>query len=219
MRDRPVPGWTLVANHVPAWLGPISNGCTLIFECSPLDVRGTKSTRKGGDDPAFNGRFHVLRDGRPAVRPVQQVLATAGHVPALGKRLVEELADHVARRWREKTREAVLFACGEVNLVSGGGRSNARWDRDVIPASSVRGRRLVLNPAHTPSTLPAMRDKRAWLSGRGGWLFTTANVFPGWERSAHRAAAAWHDGEPSALESPQARAPEGGFAVHVVTVR
>jgi hypothetical protein len=212
------PGWTLVTDRVPAWLRTASKGCTVVFECVPPGQSGSKTMGKGGDDPAFDGLFHVLHDGRPAVRPVQQVLAQAGQVAKHGVRLVEQLADPKARRWRERTHEALLLACGEVNLVSGGGRSSARWERRDLVASSVRGGRLVLNPAHTPTTLPAMRHKRAWLSGAGGWLLMTANVYTARPRSAHRGAVAWRNGKRVELEEPDLWACDSGFAVHVVTV-
>jgi hypothetical protein len=212
------PGWTLATARVPAWMAVASKGCTLIFECFPPGAGGQKITGKGGDDPTFDGRFHVLRDGRPKVQPVQQVLAQAGQLAKHGERLAKELATPDARRWSEGSREALLLACGEVNLVRGGGRSEPRWERADLGASRLRGGRLVLNPAHTPTPLAAMRDKRRWLSGRGGWLFMTANLYTGKERSTHRAADAWHSGKSLRLESLDARAHNAGFAVHVATL-
>jgi hypothetical protein len=83
--------------------------------------------------------------------------------------------------------------------------------------------RLVVNPAHTPTSIQAMRDKRAWLS-KGRTLLLTANTYrTHWldddgnpaGRRAHQAATAWVDGERMDLA---VAAEEPGFRVLTVDV-
>ena len=211
------PGWTVVAEGVPAWLSALSKDCTLIFECVPPDQRGSKTIMKQDDDATFDGRFHVLRDGRLLLKqPARQVLAGAGQIAARGDELARELGDSGKRRWTAGSREALLIVCGEVNVVSGGGSSRARWDRKDLPESDMRGGRLILNPAHTRMAPQAVRDKQAWLSRRGGFLLTTANVYAGTSRSSHRAADAWTNGRRAPRSNVRASA--NGHAVHVVSV-
>jgi hypothetical protein len=77
-----------------------------------------------------------------------------------------------------------LLVCAEPNVV-----------REHAP-SPLPELDTILNPAHTPSRLPAMQRKRAELAAQGT-LFTTANTHDGWTprkgktRSAARHGAEW----------------------------
>jgi len=215
------PGWTLVTHRphaLPSWLRAASAGRTIICECIPPRSARPKTGGKVGNDPMFDGWFHVVRDGTSVLQPVKQVLSEAHHVARYGSELARELGRSDARRWREGGVRAIFMACGEVNIVSGGGPSEASWRRTDLSDPTRDGARLVLNPAHTPSSPQAMRDKREFLSRGGGWLMTTANVYTA-DRSRYRAADAWHDGEAANhLEGPNELARDRGYAVHVATI-
>jgi hypothetical protein len=131
---------------------------------------------------------------------VRQVLAEADDVrdPSLLQELVKQIGSPELRRWKQEAQEALLLICGEVNIVAGGGNGPARHREEAelmgLEQGALKGGMLVLNPAHTPSTLQALRDKRSWLSRSGGCVLSTANTYSGHPaRNAWSGAAAWID--------------------------
>src|SRR5205085_270378 len=110
------------------------------------------------------------------------------------------------RRWAVPAiGEAMLYVCGEVNIIKGG--KDGPDDCRILEEAEEEGLReqdlltpLVINPAHTLSILPAMRGKRAWLS-KGGLLIHTANTHTAWvkdgkrKNASHTAAMVWVRGK------------------------
>lgn len=211
------PGWTIVARTVPAWLRVLSRDCTLVVECLPPNASRSKAD-------GYHGRTHVIRDGRTILGRVQQVLSTGVEVARKSERLrlVQAIIDPSARRWSIGPQRALLLVCGEVNIVGGGGKARAchraELDDEGLPEPRLRGPWLVVNPAHTPTPLYAMRQKRAWLSGRRGWLVTTANVFTAPRRSRRTAARAWWKGDDARMLTVVGDPVATGYAVHVLAV-
>jgi hypothetical protein len=167
-------------------------------------------------------RSCVAVDGRLVVGPAPQYVAEAPELwggedlSPRGSTLVQSLQrpGPDGRRWTiPGVGAAMLVVCGEVNFVGGGGPADCyNWESVEaagLTEEGLAGVRCVVNPAHTLSSLQALRDKRAWLS-RGGLLLQTANIHSGgWEktgesgsvpgRASHEAARAWVRREPYEL--------------------
>ena len=208
------PGWTVVGKSAPAWMVAGSKGRTIAFECLSPAVCGpasrasktvSKNTVNDRDVAEFSRpwRTFVARDGAVVVDAVQR-LATARRRAVHGRRLIADL--QAGDRYFDG---GVLWICGEIEILEGGGRSNVR-NGTGLPEGALR-RTVVLNPAHTKEGPQPSRDKREWLS-KGGWLFKSANTFTGgWSYwvdggaeagyedvawASHVAAAAWRNGAP-----------------------
>jgi hypothetical protein len=152
------PGWTLVEPALPPWLLDASAGCTVVVECILPDTKPRSgSPRKGR--PASKGKVRSA-----GVAPVPETIPSwcrwRGYVVADGQVVVGRAPQFVAEICRN--RQAVEDA--------------------GLTAEDLARLRLVVNPAHTASSLAALRDKRARLS-RGGLVLHTANTQSGgWQR-------------------------------------
>ncbi len=192
------PGWTVVGTSPPPWLLNASRGRTIVCECLHPDGTATKENRTrpaaskerripdraaGAVDeapaPWPSWTTYLLKDGKVAVTATQR-FARASDRAAGSAALLGDLTDG-----SRSDSDAILWVCGEVELLSGGGGRRGGGPNPVRNEtkhrdSVLRGGGVVLNPAHTRAGPQASRDKRAWLS-RGGWLLNTANTHArGW---------------------------------------
>lgn len=173
------PGWTLVGETLPRRvLAACGDRVVVIEGIGGLGKRTAKARYPWSTYVVWRGE--VVARGR-------QLLATAAEVSEENvTRLARELAG--PRTFVHPTLGRTgLLVCGEPNVV----REHAR---SPLPELDT-----ILNPAHTPSRLPAMQRKRAKLASRGT-LVTTANTHDGWTprrgkaRPAARHAAEWFHG-------------------------
>lgn len=232
-----LPGYTVASRHPPTEIIELSKGRTIVFECLwPRAPEASKRARR----PWWS---FVARDERLISSGVRQWFSSSNEVTPGGllgagtTELLRELREGTPRRWKVDGVAFTLLVCGETNLVRGFvDAAGAR--RCGLPAAVparverwVRGAgRVVLNPAHTWSTLPWMADKRVWLS-QGGWYLHTANRHSSYaryfldddgqtqtknaRRSRDHVAAAWRDGHPAALTP----GPTGsGYSVQTVDI-
>lgn len=211
-----LPGWTVVADEPPAWLLKLSKGCTLIFECL-WPAAGTHGKEAGR-------AMYVARNGEVVVGPIFQWIVEADDLwrnttclsPAAIS-LAREIAAPTPRRWNAggALGGSLLMVCGEVNIVgdkvSGpeGHRHHHGFHHAEVLAvgltmDGLRANGLIVNPAHTATSVEAMRVRRRWLS-QGGWVLLTANTHSAWTKSTDdgpkkgaaswNAASAWRLGE------------------------
>jgi hypothetical protein len=190
------PGWTLRKGEPPDWLLESSTACTIVAEClSRSGVTGV----------------YVMHAGQIVLGPVRQRIGEAKELTKKGSSsgdadaLMHELRAG-SRRWAVPgIGDAILYICGEVNIVG----SCEHRVRKVAADAGVTERSLlaslVVNPSHTASPLPAMRDKRAWLSQRGLLIHTANTYSSGWTKKRQAdlpgkasitAAKAWSRGRP-----------------------
>lgn len=186
------PGWTVVGTCPPPWLVDASQGRTIACECLHPDGTADKEHRapvatgkeRRAPDPTIGGAHvatapwpswttYLLRDGEVRVAATQR-FARANDRARGSDALITDL-----EAGGRSDGDAILWICGEVELLSGGGGRRGGGKNPVRNAtkcedSKLRGGGIVLNPAHTRAGPQASRDKRAWLSG-DGWLLSTAN--------------------------------------------
>lgn len=191
------PGWTLVGNEVPEWVTEATEGRTFAVEMLPPEA----------EEPA---QAFVIRDRQVLVGPVAQLFWSGDDVGYIGSpseeavQLAAELAGAAPdRRWSETAwPSAGLILCGEVNVIKTEG-GNTEPTVAGLPSFD-----LILNPAHTPSKLPAMTTKRRYFSRMrpNGVLLSTATIHGQWKqinkkgkevtgKSGHVAAEAFQAGE------------------------
>ena len=207
------PGWTVVGSAVPKQILDLSDGITVVCEVlSP----GVRSKAKTAADGGFPWTTFVVRD-QQVILSARQRVAQASDLPGSADDLVHDLRG--SRRFDLRADlEALLLVCGEVNIVKGSKRS-ADFLLAVGTEADVTADVLV-NPAHTPTKLPAMNDKREWL-GRTA-LVTTANTFEGLQggkftRQYRKASAAWVRG--TELPLAEVKRDEGWKLMSVETGR
>jgi len=169
------PGWTFAGHDVPKSVLAACGERVVVVES--MGAPGRAGREKLGRYPWIT---RVVWDG-VVVAEARQLLATAAEATdETAARLASELEGLRAFEHGKLGRTALLV-CGEPNVV----REHAPPSFDTI-----------LNPAHTPSRLPAMQRKRARLAATGT-LFTTANTHDGWApregraQPASRRAAEW----------------------------
>lgn len=202
-----LPGWTIVADEPPAWLLNLSKGCTLIFECL-WPAGGTHGKEAGR-------AMYVARNGEVVVGPIFQRIVEADdlwrNATCLSPEaisLAREIAAPTPRRWNAggTLGGSLLMVCGEVNIVgdkvSGpeGHRHHHGFHHVEVLAvgltkDRLRANGLVVNPAHTATSVEAMRAKRRWLSQKG-WVLLTANTHSAWTKCTDddptQGAASWN---------------------------
>ncbi len=229
-----MPGYTVVSRHPPQEVIDRSKGCTIVFEC--LWPRRTDADKRV-ERPWWS---FVAKNGRLIVAGARQWFSSSSDVAPGGtlspeaKQLLRELREGSPRRWKLKGHKCTLLICGEVNLargtsVNGQRRCRLPKRRPVGTERRVRGEgRLVINPAHTWSTLPWMATKRAWFS-EGGWTLHAANIHTRYSREkveagvskvvtireSPSAAFAWENGNLHPLTLAVRTA---DFAVHTLTI-
>lgn len=200
------PGWTLPGTELPDWALAASERRVIVLELLEPTVEGFagKASKVSVDDepeeepspPLFPWTTYILYGGYCVVEARQRFAAAAQASPELCADLVDLLDKEgvTGRAFSDPNLgRAGLMVCGEVNVVSKRGR-NCNLPSD-FPALD-----LVLNPAHTPGRLQAMREKRQALS-TGRVLVTTANTHSRWNRdgdtgpAAYIAAECYVDGE------------------------
>lgn len=229
-----MPGYTVVSRHPPQEIIDRSKGCTIVFEC--LWPR-RKDADKRVSRPWWS---FVAKDGRLIVAGVRQWFSSSSDVAPAGtlspeaSQLLRELREGTPRRWLVDGHKCTLLICGEVNLARGAlvnGQHQCRLP-DGAPSGTegrVRGGgRVLINPAHTWSTLTWMAKKRAWFS-EDGWTLHTANTHTSYQRKKVKAgvakvvtghawsnaAAAWKDGVTHPLTLAVTKT---NFAVHTLTI-
>jgi hypothetical protein len=191
------PGWTLVGDVVPEEVVAASGGRTVILEMLPaeqMDAASEKRTMKGaapddeGELPSITWKTFVIHKGK-VFGPVVQKLVTSqdagqGVTPTEETLQFQKELSSGARSWEAG---ASLWVCGEVNAIYGRGGKLEPWVLD-LPLDW----RIIANPAHRPSKLPAMQDKRAYLSTHG-LLLMTANTHSRWmDASGTSQSGGWH---------------------------
>ena len=179
------PGWTLVGDELPQEVVAASGGRTIVLEMLPaeqLDAASRKRSVKGaapdeeGEISPITWKTVVIHKGK-VHRPVVQKLVTsqdAGQGTAPTEKTLQFQEELSKAEPAPGKRGASLWVCGEVNAIYGRGDTPAPWAPD-LPLDW----RLIANPAHPPSKLPAMQDKRCYLS-KQGLLLMTANTHSGW---------------------------------------
>jgi hypothetical protein len=169
------PGWTLAGETLPKSVVRACGDRVVVLE--------GVGAATGKSKARYPWTTYVVWRGVVVVE-ARQLLATAAEADeeTVG-RLVEQLA--TSRTFVHPVLGRTgLLVCGEPNVV----REHAV---STLPALDT-----ILNPAHTPSLLPAMQRKRARLAASGA-LFTTANTHDGWTpregrpQPASRRAAEW----------------------------
>jgi len=229
-----MPGYTVVSRHPPQEIIDRSQGCTIVFEC--LWPR-RKDADKRVDRPWWS---FVAKNGRLIVAGARQWFSSSADVAPAGtlspeaNQLLRELREATPRRWRVGGHKCTLLICGEVNLARGSlvnGRRQCRLPKGAPVGTKRRVRgdgRVVINPAHTWSTLTWMASKRAWLS-EDGWTLHTANTHTSYLRKTVKAgvaqtvngrawssaAAAWKNGVTHPLTLA---AKTQDFSVHTLTI-
>ena len=168
--------------------------------------------------------MYVARNGKVVVGPIFQWIVEADDLwrdttclSLAAISLAREIAAPTPRRWNAggTLGGSLLLVCGEVNIVgdevSGpkGNRHHQGFHHEEVLAvglttDRLRAHGLIVNPAHTATSVEAMRAKRRWLS-QGGWVLLTANTHSAWTKctdegpkrgaSSWNAAAAWNLGE------------------------
>ncbi|MBN8231506.1 hypothetical protein JYK02_28735 [Corallococcus macrosporus] len=178
------PGWTLVGEKVPEEVIAASGGRTVVLEMLPTEQSDSASGKRGVKGGAFKDegarspitwRTHVIHKGG-VLGPVVQMLVTSGdagkrNAPTEKMREFKSALSSGARSWETR---ASLWVCGEVNALYGNGDEIEPRVPD-LPLDW----RLIANPSHRPSKLPAMQAKRAYLSSKG-LLLMTANTHSQW---------------------------------------
>ncbi|HUY88411.1 MAG TPA: hypothetical protein VMV10_06735 [Pirellulales bacterium] len=162
----------------PKWLLELSNGCTIVVELlSPQE--------------AERPQVYILHNGKRILEPAQQYVAKRNDLWK-GENLSRDAVALLYNLQERKRRwavpgigEALLYICGEVNIVGSGDQMREEVRRAGLREQDLRAP-LVINPSHTLSPLKRMRDKRAWLS-QGGLLIHTANIHSGgWGRNDNK---------------------------------
>lgn len=177
------PGYTLVGRKLPPAISQRVRDRYVVLELMSAD--------DAVDDPTPKRRWRrtfVLGPGGQLCGPVRQRVITSddawnnhGGASEETLRVVAELDGERAprRTWSSRGRtETSLLVCGEVNIAYPQ-KDGTTWAADPRLLDSLAGCRVIANPAHTPSSLPAMQRKREWLSERRA-LLTTANVHDGY---------------------------------------
>jgi hypothetical protein len=219
------PGWTVVDTTLPTEIVQAARQRTVIIElllpsskasspkASSPKASSPKASLKVSNDPGSAGeqipwRTYVVHRGKTLGPFIQRIItssdAGSGDTPS------EPMLDFTnelkggERTWSDG---CALWICGEVNALYGRGDRVVPWVDDLPLDWAV-----VANPAHTPSRLQAMRDKRAHLSS-SGMLLTTANTHGPWKDSAGnqykagwRAAEVYREGEPVGWDSARGKA-------------
>jgi len=199
------PGWTVVGTTLPAEIVKAAKKRTVVLELllpesSTPDGSGKTSGKtsppkatKGSGSISQQVPWHTYVIHRGAtLGPFVQRLITGGDAGSGNSpsKSTLDLADDLNRGARSWSNGCSLWICGEVNALYGKGRSVVPWV-DHLPTKW----NVVANPAHTPSKLQAMRDKRAHLSS-SGLLLTTANTHSSWRDPAgKRFNAGWRAAE------------------------
>ncbi len=160
------PGWTLAGETVPMRVLAACGDRVVVLE-------GVGGLGKRTPKSQYPWSTYVVWRGQIVAR-CRQLLATAAEASEQNvTHLARELAGPRAFVHPTLGRTGLLV-CGEPNVV-----------REHAP-SPLPELDTILNPAHTPSRLPAMQRKRAKLAAKGT-LFTTANTHDGWTPRAGRA--------------------------------
>jgi hypothetical protein len=156
------PGWTLCGTEVDDEIVGACGDRVVVLEV--LHARPEKKD-------AFPWTTYAI-DAGAVVATARQSLATAAEVtPDRRDALCTELGQGGARRFRSRRLGDVgIVVCGEANAQPMSGRA-------LVPDLDV-----IVNPAHTPSRLEAMRKKRERLSA-GRLVVSTANTHDAWTRS------------------------------------
>ncbi len=186
------PGWTVVGSTLPVELVEAAKKRTVVVEVlpPPSPTRGVRGKEPGKATFAKAGKpagstgeqipwhTYVIHRGVPLGPMVQRIItsADAGRGSTPSHRALE-LDGQLRRGERSWSTGCSLWICGEVNALYGRSSEVSPWVDD-LPVDW----RVIANPAHTPSRLQAMRDKRAHLS-TSGVLFTTANIHNAWTDS------------------------------------
>lgn len=217
------PGWTLPGTTLPAWALAASHDRVIVLELvdSTQMSFATKASKTdddetdeetGDDEPLeFPWTTYVLHRGR-AVVAAHQAFASGGQASAPRRAQLLRLLGEDSPGQRVLDAPPIgrigLLVCGEVNVVA------KRGGVCAVPGE-LEGLDLVVNPAHTPGRLQAMRDKRQAISA-GRVLVTTANTHSRWNHAAaHVAAECYVDGE--RLSRGDVRTIDGGaLVVHEV---
>lgn len=192
------PGWTLPGAELPDWALAASERRVIVLElldptvegfagkASKVSVDNEREEEPSQEEPLLPWTTYVLCGGHQVVKARQRFASAAQASPELCADLLDLLnKDGVTGRafTDPKLGRAGLMVCGEVNVVSKrGGNCNLPSD---FPALD-----LVLNPAHTPGRLQAMREKRQALS-MGRVLVTTGNTHSRWNRDGDTGSAAY----------------------------
>lgn len=184
------PGYTLVSKTMPKTVAQKVRDRYVVLELMAADKTGDDATPKRRWRRTF-----VLGPGGRLCGPVRQWVITsddawnnAGGASDETLRVVAELDGERAprRTWSSRGRtDTSLMVCGEVNIAYPE-QKGPTWAVDPRLLDVLAGRGVIMNPAHTPSTLPAMQRKREWLSERRA-LLTTANVHNGFTKKKRAA--------------------------------
>lgn len=177
------PGYTFVGKKVPKTIVQKVRDRYVVLELMALDKAGDDATPKSQWRRTF-----VLGPGGQLCGPVRQWVITSddawnnnGGASEETLRVVAELDGERAprRTWSSRGRtDTSLLVCGEVNIAYPK-QNGSTWAVDPRLLDALAACRVIANPAHTPSRLPAMQRKREWLSERRA-LLTTANVHNGY---------------------------------------
>jgi hypothetical protein len=183
------PGWTLVGYTLPSSIINRSAGRTLVVEMLPPQDTGLR--KKGSPADNRGWRAFVVRDGQVLVGPVFQLFYSRSQVGEVGapSQVAQNLAAQLAgradpdRRWRDPVwPDAGLMMCGEVNVIY----SPKPPGRGTPVVQGFPSFDLIMNPAHKPNNLDAMRRKRRHLSRMrpDAVLLMTANTHGRWVKYA-----------------------------------
>jgi hypothetical protein len=175
------PGWTLVGEALPSWVTKACGNRAVVIEMlhGRADAVASKHRAQpkavaGLGSPPWS--TYVVQGGSVVVDGARQLIVEANDARGDdGVKRVDQLSSQLQRVGPTGRRfshsmlgEGGVLICGEVNsalIEAGAVRVPPRFPRDLS---------LIVNPAHTPSSLDAMRRKRAALS-LGRVLVTVAN--------------------------------------------
>ena len=215
-----LPGWSLVGNVPPSWMMEASIGRTIVAECLlPLvdenAVNFLKSKRLSPREAQNEHpwRTFVVHDGEVVIGPTTQRIVTSFDVWSKDENSRRYVFSDAAialstilaqneggRRFKlPGIGAAVLWVCGEVNLVEGGAKKRKPYGCKLYDESLQAGLKakhvsdvpLVLNPGHIPGGQGPFLHKRAWLS-MGGLLVNTTNGYSrGWRQRKRKDGTTW----------------------------
>lgn len=170
------PGWTVRHDAAPDQVPP-----NVLKTIGSREVILETFGGTGGDKEIRDRWFHVLHGTTDVLGPISQWVVTAnqarlGGGPSLASmNLAAEIASKTnpQRRWSGQNNvPSALLVCGEINVVQAGTPPYF-----IVPSigPNLAPSEVIFNPAHTPTSLQKMRDKREFLS-LGKLLLTTANI-------------------------------------------
>jgi hypothetical protein len=234
-----LPLWTWPGTPalIPGSLLDLTRRLTVVLGL--FGMRRTNSARTAikGQQSVVEERLYVISDRRVlAGGTCQLMLNSSSQELSHAAELADVLTDrNGGRRWRlPGVGEGLLVACGENNVLRGGGPSpTITVEKQAVArgltVEFLRRFRIVANPTHTRQGPQASRDKKTELS-RGGVCVAVGNAHPSYRyrwregrtttvekmRASRRTAEFYRRGDPVPLQPVRGDLERDGFRLTVL---